>query len=205
VLFLTHDMRVAPEHSLSGGSTLPWLPLPAILGFTLLGVGGSVLLTYTTFSFIKAERSAPRANNAQVYEARAVPFDLLRENPAQRGAAIARALTAAETKVRRAETVESDGSATRSQPTLLADASRELRGFPDFGNFSGANTYLAISNTSFGISAQNAPAGFAAPDAETLVAAPVPEASTWMCGAALFVLVAARGMRAHWHRKRERD
>ena len=198
-------MRVAPEHSLSRGSTLPWLPLPAILGFTLLGVGGSILLTYTTFNFVKAERSAARAKNAQVYEARAVPFDLLRKNPAQRGAAITRALTAAETKVRRAENVEPGGSASKTGPTLLADATREFRGFAEFGNFSGANSYLAISKTSFGISAQNAPAGFAAPDAETLVAAPVPEASTWMCGAALFVLVAARGMRAHWHRKRERD
>jgi hypothetical protein len=198
-------MRVAPEHSRSGGSPLPWIPLPAILGFTLLGVGGSVLLTYTTFSFAEADRSATRSDNAQVYEARAVPFDLLRENPAQRVASIARALTATETKVRRADTVESERPATGSQPILLADANRELRGFPDFGNFSGANTYLAVSNTSFGISAQNAPAGFAAPDAETLVAAPVPEASTWMCGAALFVLVAARGMRAHWHRKRERE
>ena len=197
-------MRVAPEHFRSGGSILPWLPLPAILGFTLLGVGGSILLTYSTFSFAEAEPSASRSVNAQVYEAHAVPFDFLRENPAQRGASIARALTATETKVRQAETADSE-PATDSQPMLVADGNRELPGFPGFGNFSGANTYLTISNTSFGISAQSAPAGFAAPDAETLVTAPVPEASTWMCGAALFVLVAARGMRAHWHRKRERD
>jgi hypothetical protein len=196
-------MRVAPEHSRSGGSTLPWLPLPAILGFTLLGVGGSVLLTYSTFSFAEPERSASRSDTAQVYEAHAVPFDFRRENPAQRAVSISRALTATETKVHQAETADSE-PATDSQPMLVADANRELPGFPGFGNFSGANTYLAISNTSFGVSAQSAPAGFAAPDAETLVAAPVPEASTWMCGAALFVLVAARGMRAHWHRKRER-
>lgn len=184
---------------------VPWLPLPAILGFTLLGVGGSVLLTYTTFSFAEAERSATPSDNAPVYEARAVPFDSLGENPAQRVASISRALTATQAEVRRAETVESARSASSSQPTLLADSDRELRGFPGFGNFSGANSYLAVSNTSFGISAQSAPAGFAAPDAETFVAAPVPEASTWMCGAALFVLVAARGMRARWHRKRGRD
>ncbi|MFL6519201.1 MAG: hypothetical protein ACJ8NS_03195 [Chthoniobacterales bacterium] len=194
-------MRVAPEHSHSGGSTLPWLPLPAILGFTLLGVGGSVLITYSTFSFAETERPAPPSDHTRVYEARAVAF----ENPAQRVASIARALTATQSKVRRAETVESERPESNSQPTLLADSTRELRGFPGFGNFSGANSYLAVSNTSFGMSAQSAPAGFAAPDAEALVAAPVPEASTWMCGAALFVLVAARGMRAHWHRKRERD
>ena len=198
-------MPVAPEHSRTGGTAVPWLPLPAILGFTLLGVGGSVLLTYTTFSFAEVDRSAAPSDNARVYEARAVPFDSLRENPAQRTASIARALTATQAEVHRAETVESTKSASNSQPKLLADSGRELRGFPGFGNFSGANSYLAISNTSFGMSAQSAPTGFAAPDAETLIAAPVPEASTWMCGAALFVLVAARGMRAHWHRKRGRD
>lgn len=205
MLFFTHDMPVAPEHSRTGASAVPWLPLPAILGFTLLGVGGSVLLTYTTFSFAEAKPSGPSCDNGRVYEARAVPFDSLRENPAQRVASIARALTATQTDVRRAETVESEQPTSNSQPTLLADSHLELRGFPGLSNFSGANSYLAISNTSFGISAQNAPAGFAAPDAETLVAAPVPEASTWMCGAALFVLVAARGMRAHWHRKRGRE
>jgi hypothetical protein len=197
-------MRVAPEHSRTGGSAVPWLPLPAILGFTLLGVGGSVLLTYTTFGLADPERPSTPSDHAQVYEARPVPFDSLRESPAQRADSISRALTATQTEVRRAET-ESERSAANSQPILLADSDRELRGFPGFGNFSGANSYLAISNTSFGMSAQSAPAGFAAPDAETLVAAPVPEASTWMCGAALFVLVAARGMRAHWHRKRGRD
>ena len=194
-------MPVAPEHRRVALPVIPWLPLPAILGFTILGVGGSVLLTYTTFSFAEAERSATPPDKERVYEARAVPF----EAPAQRLASISRALTATQTEVRRAETVESEASASNSQPLLLADSDRELRGFPGFGSFSGANSYLAISNTGFGISAQSAPAGFAAPDAETLVAAPVPEASTWMCGAALFVLVAARGMRAHWHRKRGRD
>jgi hypothetical protein len=205
VLFVTHDMPTAPEHFRTGGTALPWLPLPAILGFTLLGVGGSVLLTYTTFSYAEADRSAEASNNMRVYEARAVPFDELRENPAQRVESITRALTATQAEVRRAESVESARSSSDFQPKLLADSDRQLRGFPGFGNLSGANSYLAISNTSFGISAQSAPAGFVAPDAETLVAAPVPEASTWMCGAALFVLVAARGMRAHWHRKRGRD
>ena len=198
-------MPVAPEHSRSGNLAIPWIPLPAILGFTLLGVGGSVLLTYSTFSFAEADRSATPSDKGRVYEARAVPFDSLREDPAQRVASISRALTATQAEVRRAETVESERSSNNSQPMLLADSDRELRGFPGFGNFSGANSYLTISGTSFGISAESAPAGFAAPDAETLTAAPVPEASTWMCGAALFVLVAARGMRARLHRNRRRS
>ena len=198
-------MRVAPEHSRTGGSAVPWFPLPAILGFALLGVGGSVVLTYTTFSFAEADRFTSPSADTRVYEARAVPFEPLRESPAERAAAIARALAAAQTEARRGEIVESEQPTSGSQPVLLSGSDRELRGFPGFGSFSGANSYLAMSNTSFGISAQSAPAGFVAPDAETLVAAPVPETSTWMCGAALFVLVAARGVRAHWHRKRGRD
>ena len=198
-------MPVAPEYSRSGPLAIPWIPLPAILGFTLLGVGGSVLLTYSTFSFAEADRSAKPSDKGRVYEARAVPFDSPREDPAQRVASISRALTATQAEVRRAETVESERSSNNSQPMLLADSDRQLRGFPGFGNFSGANSYLTISGTSFGMSAESGPAGFAAPDAETLTAAPVPEASTWMCGAALFVLVAARGMRARLHRNRRRS
>jgi hypothetical protein len=205
VLFFTHDMPVAPKYSRTGGAAVPWLPLPAILGFTLLGVGGSVLLTYTTFSFAEADRSATPSDNTRVYEARAVPFNVLRENPAQRVASIARALTATQTEVRRAEKIKSERPASSSEPMLLADSDRELRGFPGFDNFSSGNSYLAISGTSSGISAESAPSGFVAPDAETLTAAPVPEASTWMCGAALFILVAARGARARFHRNRRRD
>src|SRR2546423_12091393 len=129
-------MPVAPEHRRVALPVIPWLPLPAILGFTLLGVGGSVLLTYTTFSFAEVERSTTPSDYARVYEARAVPFDELRENPAQRVASISRALTATQTEVRRAETVESTRSASSSQPTLLAGSDRELRGFPGVGNFS---------------------------------------------------------------------
>jgi hypothetical protein len=107
--------------------------------------------------------------------------------------------------VQRAETVEADAAPAKSEPTLLADSNRELRGFSRFANFGGSNSYLAVTGTSFGISAENTPSGFVAPDAETFTAAAVPEASTWMCGGALFMLVAARGARARWHRKRRRD
>src|SRR5438067_7553838 len=102
-------MRRGPEHSQAPSPVLPWLPLPAILGFTLLGLGGSILLTYTTFSF--AEVKQPRhADHAAIYEARAVPFDMLPESPAQRAASISRALTAGQTKARVEESAESDRS-----------------------------------------------------------------------------------------------
>jgi len=197
-------MAVAPEHHRTAGLAIPWLPLPVMLGFALLGVGGSVLIAYSTFSYVEAERPPHPPVKARVYEARAVPFDSPREERAQR-ASISRALTAAQSEVRHAETAEPERSSQVSQPVLLADSDRQLKGFDHFRNFGGANSYLAIAGTSFGISAQSLPSGFAAPDAETAMAAPVPEASTWMCGAALFVLVAARGVRAHLHRKRRRD
>ena len=197
-------MAVAPEHHRTAGLAIPWLPLPVMLGFALLGVGGSVLIAYSTFSYVEAERPANPPDKARVYEARAVPFDSPREERAQR-ASISRALTAAQSEVRHAETAEPERSSQVSQPVLPADSDRQLKGFDHFRNFGGANSYLAIAGTSFGISAQSLPSGFAAPDAETAMAAPVPEASTWMCGAALFVLVAARGVRAHLHRKQRRS
>jgi hypothetical protein len=198
-------MAVAPEHYRAARLAVPRLPLAAIFGFSLLGVAGSVFLAYTTFSHGEMRRAATPSNDARIYEARAVPFDPPREDPAQRAASITRALTATQVDVRRAEIVEPEQQSKLSNPILLSDSDHELRGFNRFASYGGANNYLTITGTSFGISAQNAPSGFMAADAETLTTAPVPEASTWMCGGALFLLVAARGVRARWHRKRRRD
>ena len=196
-------MAIASGNIRTPGSAHPWLPLPAILGFSLLGLGGSIVLTYTTFSYADAPRPATASNDGKVYEARAVPFDSRHENPGLR-AAISRALSATQVEVRPAETVD-PAHPEISPPLLLADSDRELRGFPGFGDYGGANNYLTVTGTNVGISAQSAPAGFLAADAETLSAAPVPEASTWMCGAALLILVGARGVRARLHRKRTRN
>ena len=133
MLFLGHVMAAAPEPHRTPGPVLPWLPLPAILGFSLLGLGGSIALTFTTFSYADAERLATPTNSRRVYEARAVPFDSQRENPAQRAEAISRALTATQAEVRHAETVEPARRPEISEPLLLADSNRELRGFPGFG------------------------------------------------------------------------
>jgi hypothetical protein len=198
-------MPVAPEHLRTARLAIPRLSLSAILGFALFGLGGSLFLAYTTFSHDEIKQSAIPSTDAQVYEARAVPFDSPRESPAKRADSIAHALRVAQAEVQRAETVEGEASPAKSESLLLADSQRELRGFSRFANFAGSNSYLAVTGTSFGISAQNTPTGFVAADAETFTAAPVPEASTWMCGGALFMLVAARGARARWHRKRHRD
>ena len=197
-------MAIAPEQLRAARLAIPRLPLTAIFGFSLFGVGGSIFLAYTTFSHGEIKRAATPSNDGRIYEARAVPFDPPREDPALRSASIARALTATQVGVRRAENTEPESGAATSEPALLTESNLPLRGFSRFGNFAAANSYLAMTGNSFGISAQSMPSGFMAPDAETLTSAPVPEASTWLCGGALFLLVAARGARAQWHRKRRR-
>jgi hypothetical protein len=197
-------MAVAPEHYRAARLAIPRLPLAAILGFAFFGVGGSVFLAYTSFSHADSKMAVAPSNDVRVYSARAVPFDPPRENPAQRAASIARALTATQTEVHRTEVIEEQGEVPVSQRALFAGANRELRAFNGFSNFAGANSFLAFTGASFGISAQSLPSGFVAADAETISAAPVPEASTWLCGGALLVLVGARGVRAHLHRNRRR-
>jgi hypothetical protein len=198
-------MAVAPELYRAARLAIPQLHLAAILGFALFGMGGSVFLAYTSFSHTEAKSPAVAANDVPVYSARAVPFDSPREDPSQRAASITRALTATQTEVHRAEAGEEKDAVPVSQRALFADANRELRTFNGFSNFAGANSFLAFTGPSFGMSAQTLPAGFVAADAETMTAAPVPEASTWICGGVLLFLVAARGVHASWRRKQRRD
>jgi hypothetical protein len=197
-------MAISPELYRAARLAIPRLPLSAILGFAFFGVGGSAFIAYTSFSFDEPKQSGATSNDRPVYSARAVPFDPPREDPAHRAASIARALTATQIEVHRAETNEGRETSSGSGPTLLAEADRELQGFTGFSNFAGVNSFLALTGTSFGISAQTAPSGFVAADSETVTASAVPEASTWLCGAALLMLVAVRGFRASWHRNHRR-
>lgn len=199
-------MSVAPEHYRAARLALPWLPLPAILGFAVAGLGGALFLAYSTLSSPETKHSlTSAANDAPVYEARAVSLDPTPEDIAQRAAAIGRAITATRSESQRSESSETGREAEApSEGTLLSDASGELRGFSHFPYSKPANSYLALTGTSFGMSAQIAPSGFFAPAGETAVSAPVPEASTWLCGAALLALVVARGLHASWHRHQRR-
>jgi hypothetical protein len=186
----------------------PWIPLPAILGFAVAGFGGALFLAYSNFSSAETKHSLPVADDVPVYEARAVPLDPRPESTFERAVSIARALTATASEGPRSETSEeSENSekATPSGPTLLANARGIFKGFNRFSNIGAANSYLALTGTTFGMSAQMSPSGFVAPDAETLVSSPVPEASTWLCGAALLALVAVRGVHASWHRHQRRS
>jgi hypothetical protein len=198
-------MALDPENFRAARFGIPRLPLPAIFCFALFAVGGSAFLGYSHFSYDEAKHSVASSSDAHVYSARAVPFDSRRESPAQRAASIARALTASISRTHGGGTPEPGETSSASGPTLISVADRELRGFPGLSNFAGGNSFLALTGASFGISAQSAPSGLVAADAETYTASAVPEASTWLCGGALIVLVAVRGAHASWHRKRRRD
>ena len=201
------DMSVTPEHYRAARLALPRLPLPAILGFAVAGFGGALFLAYSTFSVPASTDSLASRNHAPVYEGRAVPLDPKPEDVAARAIVMARALTATANESVQSEKSQADreAEAESSGPTLFSDANGELRGFSRFANSTVANSYLALTGAAFGMSAQMAPSGFFAPDAETAISAPVPEASTWLCGAALLALVVARGLHASWHRHQRRS
>jgi hypothetical protein len=197
-------MALDPENFRAARFGIPRLPLPAIFCFTLFAIGGSVFLGYRGFSYDEAKHSVATSSDAHVYSARAVPFDSRRESPAQRAASIARALTATQGRTHGGETAEPTEPSSASGPTLLVGGDQELRGFAGLSNFAGANSFLALMGMSFGISAQSAPSGLVAADAEMYTASAVPEASTWLCGGALILLVAVRGAHATWHRNQRR-
>ena len=198
-------MPIAPDHYRAARLGLPRLPLPAIFGFSVAGLGGALFLAHTTFNTPETSHSLASTKTATVYEGRAVPLDPKPEDAAARATAVARALTATPSESQRPETSEADPEAQQSELTLLTGANGELQGFNRFAHSAVANSYLALTGATFGISAQMAPSGFFAPDAETIVSTPVPEASTWLCGAALLALVVARGLHASWYRHQRRS
>ena len=197
-------MSIAPEYYRAARLALPRLPLPAILGFAVAGFGGALFLAYSTFSAAETSPSLASANDVPVYEGRAVPFDRNPEDIAARATSIARALTATRSDSRRSETGDAERAAEQTDSEFLPGANSELRGFSRFTNAGTANSYLALTGTTFGLSAHMAPAGDFASGGEFVVSTPVPEASTWLCGAALLALVVARGLRASWHRHQRR-
>jgi hypothetical protein len=198
-------MAVAPEHYRAARLAIPRLPFSASLVFVFLGIGGSIFLAYTTFNHGEEKHFVATSSDSHVYAARAVPFEPAREDPALRAASIARALAVAQSEMRRAADARFESRSENSNPIVVTESERELRGFRRFANLRGTNSYLAVTGNSFGISAETAPVGFMAPDSTIFESTVVPEASTWFCGCALFVLVAARGAHAHWHRKRRRQ
>lgn len=200
-------MPVAPEHYRAARLALPRLPLSAILGFAVTGFGGALFLAYSTFSVPETSHSLVSASAAPVYEARAVPLDSRPEEAAARAASIARAIIATRSEAERPERADAgpEGERQSSQPILLANATGELRGFSRFAHSTIENSYLTLAGATFGMSAQVVPSGFFAPDAETIISAPVPEASTWLCSVALLALVVARGVHASWHRHQRRS
>jgi hypothetical protein len=198
-------MSAAPEHYRAARLALPRLPLPAIFGFSVAGFGGALFLAHSTFNAPETTPPIASAKSVTIYEARAVPLDPKPEEVAARATAVARAITATPNESQRPETNEADGEAEQSESPLLPGANGELLGFSRIAHSGSANSYLAITGTTFGMSAHMAPSGISAADAETIVSTPVPEASTWLCGAALLALVVARGLHASWYRHQRRS
>lgn len=199
-------MSVTPERYRDARSALPRLPLPALLVFAVTSFGGALFLAYSTFSAPETTHSLASVSAAPVHEARAVPRDLRPEEAAARATAVARAIMATQSESQRSERRDPDTEAERaSSGALLTETNGELKGFSRFARAGTANNYLALTGATFGMSAQLAPSGFFAPDAESIISAPVPEASTWLCGAALLALVVARGLHASWHRHQRRS
>src|SRR5688572_19776928 len=155
-------MPVAPEHYRAARLVLPRLPLTAILAFAVTGLGGALFLAYSTFSAPETSHSLVSASAAPVYEARAVPFDSKPEDAAARAASIARAIIATRSEAERPKRGEphQEGDGESSEPTFLADNNGELRGFSRFAHSGIANSYLALTGVTFGISSQMAPSGF---------------------------------------------
>ena len=200
-------MSVAPEHYRAARIDLPRLPLPAILAFAVTGFGGALFLAYTSFSTPQTTHSFAAASAAPAHEARAFPVDSRPEEAALRAVAVARAIIATRSEAYRSERsqAERELEGESAEPALMSATNGELRGFSRFAYSGHANSYLAVTGATVGMSAQMAETGFYAPDAETIVSAPVPEASTWLCGVGLLALVVARGLHASWHRHQRRS
>ena len=198
-------MSIAPKHCRVSVPAVPSLPLPAILAFAVVGLGGALFLAYSSFTTTEGPQFAAAVQDqvpVPVYSARAVPLDVPSDDVVRRTLSVAQSITATRTDSRKIDKDEVETSSTA--PLLASIESGEVRGFSNFSKFSGSNVYLPLAATTFGVSAQTNAPGFVAPDAETDTVSPVPEASTWLCGAALIALVGARGAHARWHRSQQR-
>lgn len=193
-------MSIAPKHRRATVPAVPSLPLPAIFAFAVIGFGGALFLAYSGFIATEGPHfAAAKQEQVPVYSARAVPLDVPSDDVVRRTLSVAQSITSARTDSRKMEQREVDPET--NTPLAASISGGELRGFSNFSNLSGSNTNLALAATTYGMIAQT---NFVAPDAEMESMAPVPEASTWLCGAALIALVGARGAHARWHRRRHR-
>ena len=175
------------------------VPLPAILGFAAVGLGGALFLSYSFFPSGPASTSSARSvNEVPVYSARAVPRDA--ENTAEVPAQIA--LTAKKREVTaqtESNPVEATETSSPSRSLIASSTETGFEGFDGFANSRSPNSFLALGGVPMGvgISAESS-SGHSAPDAVSLSS--VPEPSTWLAGAALGALVAGRWLRSRWRR-----
>jgi hypothetical protein len=202
-------MSAAPNHRRAARIAVPRLPLPAILAFAVLGLGGSLFLGYTN-SFSSSSSADPiemsaATNKADVpvYSVRAVPFDSTPASVDPRAIASVQTVETAQTEPGQTQADELAGNPASAEPLLFSEASRELKGFNKFSSLGAVSNSLAVTGTTYGMLAQSTAPSYVAPDAEA-ISAPVPESSTWWYAAVLLAFVVARAVHASWHRNHRR-
>jgi hypothetical protein len=199
-------MPAAPKHRRAAPIAVPRLPLPAILAFAVLGLGGSLFLGYTnSFSSADPIQMSAATNKADVpvYSVRAIPFDSTPARVAARAIASVQTVATAQTEPGRTHADELAGNPASSEPLLFSEASHELKGFNKFSSLGAVSNNLAVAGTTFGMLAQSTAPSYVAPDADA-ISAPVPESSTWWYAAVLLAFVLARALYASWHRNHRR-
>ena len=177
------------------------VPLPAILGFAAVGLGGALFLSYSFFPGGAATASSARSvNEVPVYSARAVPRDA--ENTAEAPAPITLTAKKREATARTESNPVATAETSASSRSLIASSTKTgFDGFDGFANSRSSNSFLALSGAPMGvgISAESS-SGHSAPDAVSLSS--VPEPSTWLAGAALGALVGGRWLRSRRRRSK---
>lgn len=175
-----------------------------MLALATFGLGGSIFLAYTSFSITHGPSFvAASASTVPVYSARAVPFDPPVTKTQRKAVSVAQ--TVAMARAESARTLPAESNQAVEDSLLPSVPSGDLKGFHGFSSFNAGNVYLTLTATTFGMSAQTNAPSYMGADVEMDSVAPVPEASTWLCGVALAALVGARGLRAKWHRSRRRS
>lgn len=177
---------------------VPAIPLPAIFSFAIVGFGGALFLSYSSFPTADATSSARSTNDVPVYSARAVPRDSEKAAVPEQSVSATERGAVAQTESGRVEI----GEPAPSRLLVSSSTRSGFKGFDGFSNSNAPNTHLALAGVPMGvgISAESNSSGHSAPDAESVSS--VPEPSTWLAGAALVALVGARWLRSKWRRSR---
>ncbi len=176
---------------------VPVIPLPAIIGFAVVGFG-ALSLSCRFFPTADATLASRSPNPRPVYSARAVPRDLEKAAAPKESVSATEPGGVAQTESGRVKPAEP----APSRALVSLSTRGEFKGSDEFSNSNAPDSYLALAGTKMdvGMNTQSISSGHSARAAENLSS--VPEPSTWLAGAALVALVGARWLRSKWRRSR---